>query len=198
MQPSHRLSSSKRPQKSKQSMKPLGINGRVFTPPSIPRAFSAPRPLHTIVEYNETTTSTLASKNSINLFAALSKQYGFRADNSSATTSYGIQVKSLIGYLIPNTNDSALGWVEVQIMDPLGFLTEEAVLRNIKTYGGLSRMASFGYVYPKAAQAKILDSSEDATLLKIRHDDRSAGAQTIMLRFTLNVIFFGGNVLDPE
>lgn len=167
--------------------------GSSFNPPSIPPTIQAPAPLRTWVEVEETVNEGSFNATTIKtLTDRIGELYGFNPSSSTATTSFCIQLHRVAMWLIPNTNDTAFGELTVQhFAVPLG---GNQVLRQTQGYGSRDRAARVGYVYPSAIQQMPISDTSVANWFRAKHDHRSAGDMTLLVRALVTILPFGGDV----
>lgn len=172
----------------------VGRLGATFSPPSIPPAFSAPRPIITEVEFQTTVeSSTWSIVKTSQLTKAIRDMFSINSAGSS-TSDFSYSLMSAQLWMIPDKNDLAWGQLTVQFIDSP--VVGSAVLRQVIGYGSGDRAARVGYHYPTAVSQLPIQDAADYELLRVRRDSRSVGASGLVVRFMVELVLSAGNGSD--
>jgi len=173
------------------------MDGRTFSPASIPPSISAPAPIRTWVEFTSSISETDFKITTVQLISDKIKTlYGLNPHSTLATNSFTFKLHSISLWLIPDKNDAAFGEFTVQLFDaPFGGNT---ILRQLQGYGSRDRAARIGYEYPHAVQQLPISDGSTASLMRAKHSSRSAGDQDVLVRVFTTIVPYGGDVQDNE
>lgn len=165
----------------------------VFTPTTCPRAYSAPRPLVTTIEYQVTVSKLLKDFTLGTLINALRNQYGLYPENSTVKkdTTFSISLLTVQFWLLPTTNQP-YGELTIHICDPPA--TGTSFLRQIKAYSNEITPARIGFNYPRAIRELTIPSDEaNYKLFRAFFNYYKEEELQLLVRWKIKLNIYGGD-----